>query len=117
MLVTMATGTAEMMRIVRFTAVFWERKASATARVTSDINERSPLQASATSSTVCGNMMILPSLTTGMLRILSTVTEALVTSSFKGKAMASYTMYGRGTIKMRNAIARDDKRRTAQPNQ
>ena len=43
----MATGTAEMMRIVRFTAVFWERKASATARVTSDISERSPLQASA----------------------------------------------------------------------
>jgi len=45
-LVTIAIGRAETIRISRCSGRCWVRKATATARASSDISERRPLQAS-----------------------------------------------------------------------
>src|SRR6185369_4222123 len=88
-LVKMAMGMAEKMMTHLFRGEMLMKKAYATARARRETSDRMPLQASATSRVVAGNMMMFPSRSTVIPIIFMNQTEAFVTKSFKGKARAS----------------------------
>ena len=86
-----------------------------TASVARDISERMPLQASATSKTLPGRMITLPSRNTGTPIQGRMVLAAFAANSWRGKVIWLKMMAGMGIISSRNAQGKSRARKKFHP--